>query len=109
MPRPFRTSTWQIRLQAWPLLLLTSIAIVGAQAQSAPNQSAGTAPTTQPSTSKSADKKATQNTRESSGQAPDVLVQLNGALEGLAAKVSSSVVQILVTGYGPAPAPHPPT
>ena len=29
------------------------------------------------------------------------LVQLNNALEGLAAKVSPAVVQILVTGYGP--------
>ncbi len=35
------------------------------------------------------------------GEAPSVLVQLNGALEGLAAKVSPAVVQILVTGYGP--------
>src|SRR5271156_4750125 len=33
--------------------------------------------------------------------AADVLVQLNGALEGLAARVSPAVVQILVTGYGP--------
>ena len=30
-----------------------------------------------------------------------VLVQLNGALESLAARVSPAVVQILVTGYGP--------
>jgi serine protease Do len=33
--------------------------------------------------------------------APGVLVQLNQALESLAAKVSPAVVQILVTGYGP--------
>jgi serine protease Do len=32
---------------------------------------------------------------------PGVLVQLNGALESLAAKVSPAVVQILVTGFGP--------
>ncbi|HEY3974349.1 MAG TPA: trypsin-like peptidase domain-containing protein [Candidatus Sulfotelmatobacter sp.] len=32
---------------------------------------------------------------------PNVLVQLNGALEALAARVSPAVVQILVTGYGP--------
>jgi serine protease Do len=32
---------------------------------------------------------------------PNVLVQLNGALESLAARVSPAVVQILVTGYGP--------
>ena len=35
------------------------------------------------------------------GEAPNVLVQLNTALEGLAAKVSPAVVQILVTGFGP--------
>jgi hypothetical protein len=35
------------------------------------------------------------------------LVRGNGALEGLAAKVSSGVVQILVTGYGPAAPKHP--
>ncbi len=32
---------------------------------------------------------------------PNVLLQLNGALEGLAARVSPAVVQVLVTGYGP--------
>jgi serine protease Do len=35
-----------------------------------------------------------------SGAPPGVLVQLNGALESLAARVSPAVVQILVTGYG---------
>jgi serine protease Do len=102
MPRPSSTSAWQIHIQVWPLLLVTSIAIAGARAQSAPNQAAGSAGTNRASTSKSPEKKATQDTGESSAQAPDVLVQLNGALEGLAAKVSSGVVQILVTGYGPA-------
>jgi len=102
MPRLSSTSAWQIRIPVWPLLLLTSIAIAGAEAQSAPHQAAGSASTNPASTSKSPEKKATPNTGESSAQAPDVLVQLNGALEGLAAKVSSGVVQILVTGYGPA-------
>src|SRR5882762_5959384 len=102
MPRLSTTSAWQIRIQVWPLLLLTSLAIAGAQAQSAPHPAAGGASTNQASTSKSPEKKATQNTGESSAQAPGVLVQLNGALEGLAAKVSSAVVQILATGYGPA-------
>lgn len=36
-----------------------------------------------------------------SAETPDVLMQLNTALEGLAARVSPAVVQILVTGYGP--------
>lgn len=34
-------------------------------------------------------------------ETPNVLAQLNGALEALAAKVSPAVVQILVTGFGP--------
>src|SRR6266446_2626293 len=102
MPRLTITSAWQIRIQVWPLLLVTSIAIAGAREQSAPNPAAGSASTNQASTRKSPEKKATQNTGESSAQAADVLVQLNGALEGLAAKVSSGVVEILVTGYGPA-------
>src|SRR5437660_7570853 len=102
MPRPSSTSTWQIPIQVWPLLLVTFIAIAGVRAQSASHQAAGSASTNQASTSKSPEKKATRNTGESSAQAPDVLVQLNGALESLAAKVSSGVVQILVTGYGPA-------
>lgn len=36
-----------------------------------------------------------------SAEPPGVLIQLNGALERLAAKVSPAVVQILVTGYAP--------
>jgi len=35
-------------------------------------------------------------------ESPSVLRQLNSALEGLVAKVSPAVVQILVSGYGPA-------
>jgi len=62
----------------------------------------------------STSQKSTQSSARSSGQnptstapeskvgeAPGVLVQLNQALEGLAAKVSPAVVQILVTGFGP--------
>jgi len=37
-----------------------------------------------------------------SAETPAVLMQLNSALEGLAARVSPAVVQILVTGYGEA-------
>jgi serine protease Do len=39
------------------------------------------------------------------GSSSRVLVQLNSELESLAAKVSPAVVQILVTGYGPAGEP----
>src|SRR5258708_5089227 len=94
MPRASRTSAWQIRIPVWPLLLVTSIAIAGARAQSAPHQAAGSARTNQASASKSGEKKATQNSGESSAHAPDVLVQLNGALEGLAAKASAGLVPV---------------
>src|SRR5258708_14775783 len=102
MPPPSRISTWQIRMPVWPLLLVASIVSAGAGVQSGSDQGAGSEHTNHDGASKSGEKKATQNSGESSAQAPDVLVQLNGALEGLAAKVSSGVVQILVTGYGPA-------
>src|ERR1700691_772945 len=39
---------------------------------------------------------------DESSSAASSLVQLNNALEGLAAKVSPAVVQILVTSYAPA-------
>jgi len=42
-----------------------------------------------------------QTKPDESAAASATLVQLNNALEGLAAKVSPAVVQILVTGYGP--------
>jgi serine protease Do len=52
-----------------------------------------------------ASKPASQNVKPEPGNAPSstpgVLAELNDALEGLAAKVSPAVVQILVTGYGP--------
>lgn len=41
-----------------------------------------------------------QNSLAESPPSANVLVELNGALEALAAKVSPAVVQILVTGYG---------
>jgi serine protease Do len=43
----------------------------------------------------------TQPKPDESATASAALMQLNNALEGLAAKVSPAVVQILVTGYGP--------
>ena len=55
-----------------------------------------------PASSSPAQKKPGTSSAESiSAPPPGVLVQLNGALESLAAKVSPAVVQILVTGYGP--------
>jgi len=73
--------------------------ITVAQAQSASGQKVES-----PSAASRAGKSAAQISKPETGeasQAQDVLTQLNTALEGLAAKVSPAVVQILVTGYGP--------
>ena len=84
------------------LVILTlaglSIGGFGAAASSqtgSQSPNAGASQRSQPSKSKP----ATIDT--STSETPGVLVQLNGALESLAAKVSPAVVQILVTGYGP--------
>src|ERR1700685_3653280 len=80
------------------LIFVSLLGIPNALAQQSSAKSA------QPSAEQSpAPKGSTQPaklTDEKSSQTPDVLVQLNSALEGLAAKVSPAVVQILVTGYG---------
>ena len=44
---------------------------------------------------------AVEKSEAKAADTPNVLIQLNGALQSLAAKVSPAVVQILVTGYGP--------
>jgi len=62
--------------------------------------------TTRHSTQAAAAQSSGQNARNQSEarstETASVLVQLNTALEDLAAKVSPAVVQILVTGYGTA-------
>jgi serine protease Do len=64
---------------------------------------AGSLPARAQAKSEQAPKSAAEMNRgpsDVSSETPTVLVQLNSALEGLAAKVSPAVVQILVTGYG---------
>ena len=78
-----------LRIMCIPLLFA---AIASAWAQSTP-KSPG-----QPGSEKKA---TTASVETKSVEPPGVLIQLNGALETLAAKVSPAVVQILVTGYGP--------
>jgi serine protease Do len=62
-------------------------------------------PTTPSPTTKNAGEKSTEEKQQpkpdESASASAALMQLNNALEGLAAKVSPAVVQILVSGYGP--------
>ena len=74
-------------------LLLSPAGLV---AQDSPVQK----PASQNSVSRPASQKP-QTKPDESAAASATLVQLNNALEGLAAKVSPAVVQILVTGYGP--------
>jgi serine protease Do len=76
-------------------LILTTTVL----AQSAPNQKS-TSGGAQPAPGKSAEEKQ-QPKPDESASSMAALMQLNNALEGLAAKVSPAVVQILVTGYGP--------
>ena len=77
------------------LLILTTTVL----AQSAPNQKS-TGGAAQPAPGKSAEEQQ-QPKPDESASSMAALMQLNNALEGLAAKVSPAVVQILVTGYGP--------
>ncbi len=71
-------------------LLLTTCVAQNTSAQAPLGKASGLAAVDKP-------KEATE-TR--TGPAPETLVQLNGALEALAEKVSQGVVQVLVTGYG---------
>jgi serine protease Do len=93
MANPFGLS----RKAKAPTLLVLVLAICwaavgGAQAQISQKPAAQEPPP----------KKAAPDSVEAKpNEPPGVLIQLNGALQSLAAKVSPAVVQILVTGYGP--------
>ena len=90
---------WVLRQVSASFIALVFLATQNALAQQPPSSKPA-----QPSAEQSpAPKGSAQPPKaidEKSPQTPDVLVQLNSALEGLAAKVSPAVVQILVTGYG---------
>jgi serine protease Do len=86
------SAPYQFILQMSVLVLLTAPALSGQQPHAQKNSP--------PSVSKPAAQKQTKPDESASASAS--LVQLNNALEGLAAKVAPAVVQILVTGYGPA-------
>jgi serine protease Do len=83
-PRPFIG-------QVAALVLASTTALLAQQppAQKPANPSPATKPAEQ------------QPKPDESASASAALLQLNNALEGLAARVSPAVVQILVTGYGP--------
>jgi serine protease Do len=88
------------------LLLIIPGMVGGMAAQTASGKVPASAPASAPAPAPAAVQK-TQSPKAAAPppakpvEAPNVLVQLNGALESLAAGVSPAVVQILVTGYGP--------
>ena len=82
------------------ILLLFSVATLLAQQPPPAQKPTPQTSTSRTSTSKTAAEKLPTKPDESAAGTA-TLVQLNNALEGLAAKVSPAVVQILVTGYGP--------
>ena len=92
MENPFQISRRATAKSIILVLALCWAASAGAQTQSAPKP-----PAQEPAPKKAAPGGAEAKPHEP----PGVLVQLNGALEMLAAKVAPAVVQILVTGYGP--------
>ncbi|MGB8065395.1 MAG: trypsin-like peptidase domain-containing protein [Candidatus Sulfotelmatobacter sp.] len=80
------------------LILLTSLAV--SQTQAAPPVAGQPAAARAPVLKMPTEKPKPSVSGDQSSEAPEVLVQLNDALESLAAKVSPAVVQVLVTGYG---------
>jgi len=87
MPSRFRIRAMPLKVVAGALVSAMAASFVSGQAKTQKPEGQPAAPTT--------------SSTQKIGEAPDVLVQLNSALEGLAAKVSPAVVQILVTGFGP--------
>jgi serine protease Do len=64
-------------------------------------QTSAAKPTAQSPSQKAESAKPVSKSEARESEPPNILMQLNGALESLAARVSPAVVQILVTGYGP--------
>lgn len=85
-------------LPALLLVLVASAAGAAAQTQNSSQKTAAPAPAPKNQSSKPGAPVGESKAPET----PSVLVQLNSALESLATKVSPAVVQILVTGFGPA-------
>ena len=89
---PLRLPTAPVLAMLWVGVFLTAAPM---QAQS------GQSRAPQPTQAVSPQSRSQQAVTAAAGATPNVLVQLNDALESLAVRVSPAVVQILVTGYGP--------
>ena len=86
MPRSFRFSRGARRLARALVSLIAALTLASTTYLMSQQQPAQEKPQPKP---------------DESASAAAALMQINNALEGLAAKVSPAVVQILVTGYGP--------
>ncbi len=95
MTRMKKAINQTIRTRAVPLVVCI---VLGVALVRLPAQTTGK-PTSQATSQKAAPDAAAPDAK--TPEPPDVLLQLNSALESLAARVSPAVVQILVTGYGP--------
>jgi serine protease Do len=83
------------------LVLLTLIASVAGSVGQATTPKTTDARTAGPATSQKSQAVKAKAGESTPSEPPGVLLQLNSALQSLAARVSPAVVQILVTGYGP--------
>jgi serine protease Do len=90
--------TCRVRASILLLLLVTTLSFAQSpagkpQTGKLPDQPKAASPDTHPRDARSLDRRFPDN--------PDILRQMNAALEELAARVSPAVVQIQTTGYGP--------
>jgi len=90
------------QISAVVIRLLCVLCFCGVMGNSTEAQSPATAGNHSSVTSTHLSNQGTSTSAAGSDPSPNVLSELNGALEALAAKVSPAVVQILVTGYGTA-------
>jgi serine protease Do len=97
---PMRIPLFLSRPAIFPLLFLCLGLLSAASGQAQSGQNAHTTQSESEPTSQSSSQE--QALAATTGNAASVLVQLNSELERLALKVSPAVVQVLVTGYGPA-------
>jgi serine protease Do len=98
-PLSFNSARHQLFLARTVFFVLAASTFMLSQ-QPADQKPSNATPVTKAQPGKSAEKPQSKPDESAAAQAS--LVYLNNALEGLAAKVSSAVVQILVTSYAPA-------
>src|SRR6266853_1884614 len=90
-----------LSLATTPIFAQQTLAQQSLAQQSSAQQSLAQQATGQPQANKTSGKPKLGTPEVHAPDSPDILRQMNRALEELAAKVSPAVVQIQTTGYGP--------